>query len=84
MHYARAGTITEEMAFVAAREGLDPEFIRSEVQNMAVSHRWLRGAADLRHVNSCRCTQYACICRLREVGRSSLPTRITLSWSRPS
>ncbi len=33
MHYARAGTITEEMAFVAAREGLDPEFVRSEVLN---------------------------------------------------
>lgn len=31
MHYARAGIITEEMAFAAAREGLDPEFVRSEV-----------------------------------------------------
>ena len=31
MHYARAGVITEEMAFVAAREELDPEFVRSEV-----------------------------------------------------
>ena len=31
MHYARAGTITEEMAFVAAREGMDPGFVRSEV-----------------------------------------------------
>eukprot|EP00955_Chlamydomonas_euryale_P036997 350621-Chlamydomonas_euryale.AAC.12 len=25
------GVITEEMAFVAAREGMDPEFVRSEV-----------------------------------------------------
>lgn len=31
MYYARQGVITEEMAFVAAREGLDPEFVRSEV-----------------------------------------------------
>ena len=33
MHYARQGQITQEMAFAAAREGLDPEFVRSEVQN---------------------------------------------------
>ena len=31
MHYAREGEITEEMYFVAVREGLDPEFVRSEV-----------------------------------------------------
>ena len=31
MHYARAGVVTEEMAFVAAREGMAPEFVRSEV-----------------------------------------------------
>lgn len=31
MHYARQGIITEEMAFAAAREGLDPEFVRAEV-----------------------------------------------------
>lgn len=31
MYYARQGVITEEMAFAAAREGLDPEFVRSEV-----------------------------------------------------
>ena len=31
MHYARQGTITQEMAFAAAREGLEPEFVRSEV-----------------------------------------------------
>ncbi|TCC64665.1 phosphomethylpyrimidine synthase ThiC [Kribbella pittospori] len=29
--YARAGTITEEMRYVALREGMDPEFVRSEV-----------------------------------------------------
>ena len=31
MYYARQGTVTEEMAFVAAREGLDIEHVRSEV-----------------------------------------------------
>lgn len=31
MHYARQGVITEEMAFCAARERLEPEFVRSEV-----------------------------------------------------
>lgn len=31
MRYARQGVITEEMAFAAAREGLDPEFVRAEV-----------------------------------------------------
>ena len=31
MHYARRGDITEEMEFVAIREGMDAEFIRDEV-----------------------------------------------------
>src|SRR5499427_2959020 len=31
MHYARRGIVTEEMEFVARREGLSPETIRSEV-----------------------------------------------------
>ncbi|MDP3921628.1 MAG: phosphomethylpyrimidine synthase ThiC [Candidatus Omnitrophota bacterium] len=31
MHYARQGTITEEMKFVAKREKLEPEFVRAEV-----------------------------------------------------
>ncbi|KAG5187996.1 ThiC family-domain-containing protein [Tribonema minus] len=31
MHYAKRGIITEEMAYVAAREGMDAEFVRSEV-----------------------------------------------------
>ncbi len=31
MHFARRGIVTEEMAFVAAREGCDPEFVRSEI-----------------------------------------------------
>jgi len=31
LHYARKGVITEEMEYVAIREGLDSEFVRSEV-----------------------------------------------------
>ena len=31
MFYAKQGTITEEMAFVAAREQMPVEFVRSEV-----------------------------------------------------
>ncbi|TDD57449.1 phosphomethylpyrimidine synthase ThiC [Kribbella antibiotica] len=31
MGHARAGTITEEMRYVAIRENMDPEFVRSEV-----------------------------------------------------
>jgi phosphomethylpyrimidine synthase len=31
LQFARAGTVTEEMRFVALREGFDPEFVRSEV-----------------------------------------------------
>lgn len=31
MHYARRGVVTPEMAFVAVREGVDPEFVRDEV-----------------------------------------------------
>src|SRR5579862_6902550 len=31
MHYARKGVITEEMAYVAKREKIEPELVRSEV-----------------------------------------------------
>ena len=31
MHYARRGVVTKEMEYVAAREGCDPELVRSEV-----------------------------------------------------
>ncbi len=30
-HYARTGVITEEMRFVALREGVEPEFVRNEI-----------------------------------------------------
>jgi len=35
MYYAKQGVITEEMAFVAAREEMDPEFVRSEVRTVS-------------------------------------------------
>ncbi|WP_276354721.1 phosphomethylpyrimidine synthase ThiC [Cohnella caldifontis] len=31
LHYARRGIVTPEMEFIAIREGMDPEFVRSEV-----------------------------------------------------
>jgi phosphomethylpyrimidine synthase len=31
MHYARRGEITPEMEFIALREGLEPDFVRSEI-----------------------------------------------------
>ena len=31
MHYARRGEVTPEMEFVALREGIDPELVRSEI-----------------------------------------------------
>src|SRR6202011_476976 len=31
MHYARKGVITEEMTFVALREKIEPELVRSEI-----------------------------------------------------
>lgn len=31
LHYARQGIVTPEMAFIALREGMDPEVVRSEV-----------------------------------------------------
>jgi phosphomethylpyrimidine synthase len=31
MHYARKGIVTPEMEFIAIREGVEPEFVRSEV-----------------------------------------------------
>ena len=31
MHYARKGLVTEEMLYVAKRENVEPELIRSEI-----------------------------------------------------
>ena len=38
MHYAKKGVVTEEMAFCAARERLEPEFVRSEVSHTTCYH----------------------------------------------
>ena len=50
MHYAKRGIVTEEMTYAAAREGLDPEFVRSEVRLWAclsnsprISHLCING-----------------------------------------
>ena len=45
MHYAKKGVITEEMAFCAARERLEPEFVRSEVSLTACYCRSRSSAA---------------------------------------
>src|SRR5712672_408798 len=37
MHFARQGIITEEMEYIAKREHLEPELIRSEVARGAAS-----------------------------------------------
>lgn len=39
MYYARQGVITPEMAFVAARENMEPEFVRSEVRRVECGGR---------------------------------------------
>eukprot|EP00983_Pelagomonas_calceolata_P113749 1160016-Pelagomonas_calceolata.AAC.4 len=46
MHYAKQGEITEEMLYVAAREGMDPEYVRSEFKGPQVF------AADVRPQHS--------------------------------
>eukprot|EP00878_Enallax_costatus_P011367 GHUV01011870.1.p1 GENE.GHUV01011870.1~~GHUV01011870.1.p1 ORF type:complete len:274 (+),score=21.87 GHUV01011870.1:173-994(+) len=38
MYYARQGVVTPEMAYVAAREGMEPEFVRAEVMNSGSDH----------------------------------------------
>ncbi len=36
-YYAKQGIITEEMAYCAARERIDPEFVRSEVNSQLLN-----------------------------------------------
>ena len=38
MHLARAGVITEEMRFVAGREKIEPELVRSEIARGRADH----------------------------------------------
>ena len=56
MHYARQGIITEEMAYAAAREGMDPEFVRSEVRGQLLG--WLAPSPP-----ACRGAPHASACR---------------------
>lgn len=46
MYYAKQGVITEEMAFVAAREKMDPEFVRSEVRGVTLKLSLAAEAAE--------------------------------------
>src|SRR5262245_54079710 len=46
MHYARKGVVTEEMAYVAQREKLEPELVRSEI-----ARGRLIIPANVRHTN---------------------------------
>lgn len=50
LHYARKGIVTSEMDYIAIREGMDPEVIRSEVATgraitlSSINHSELTGA----------------------------------------
>ena len=67
MHFARKGVITEEMAFVAHRERLEPELIRSEVARgrMIIP-------ANINHVNlEPMCIGIASLCKVNaNIGNS--------------
>jgi phosphomethylpyrimidine synthase len=69
MHFARQGVVTEEMSFVAAREKLPPELIRSEVARgrMIIP-------ANIRHVNlEPMCIGVASLCKVNaNIGSSAV------------
>jgi phosphomethylpyrimidine synthase len=73
MHYARQGIITEEMEFVAKRENLDPELIRSEVARgrMIIP-------ANLRHVElEPMCIGVASKCKINaNIGNSATTSNL--------
>ena len=86
--YAKQGVITEEMAFCAARERIDPEFIRSEVgrsQGTLFSCAQ-QGDPTSKPVQS-GCLQYVphdtrtVRCRWLVAAQSSLLISATQSWS---
>ncbi len=74
MHYARQGIITEEMEFVAKRENLSPELIRSEVAcgRMIIP-------ANLRHVElEPMCIGVASKCKINaNIGNSAVTSKIS-------
>jgi phosphomethylpyrimidine synthase len=73
LHYARQGIITEEMQFVAQREQLDPELIRSEIARgrMIIP-------ANIRHLNlEPMAIGLAAKCKINaNIGNSSLSSTI--------
>ena len=87
--YAKQGVITEEMAFCAARERIDPEFIRSEAGR---SQRTSNSRVHRQPDSTSRPVQSGWLwydrhdtrkvrCRWLVAAQSSLPTSATQSWS---
>jgi phosphomethylpyrimidine synthase len=73
MHYARKGMVTEEMQYVAQRERIEPELIRSEVARgrMIIP-------ANIRHTNvEPMCIGVASSCKINaNIGNSSTTSNI--------
>ncbi len=73
MHYARKGVVTEEMEFVAKRESLEPELVRSEVARgrMIVP-------ANIRHVElEPMCIGIASRCKINaNIGNSATTSNV--------
>jgi hypothetical protein len=67
MHYAKQGELTEEMLYVATREGMDPEYVRSEVRTVRVCARARVCVCNMfvsTRVCACVCEyvcEYACV-----------------------
>jgi len=73
LHYARRGIVTEEMDYVARRENLDPEVVRSEV-----ARGRLIIPANIRHVNlEPMCIGVASQCKVNaNIGNSAVTSDI--------
>src|SRR5882672_8112845 len=73
MHYARRGIVTEEMKFVARRENLEPDLVRSEVARgrMIIP-------ANIHHTNlEPMCIGVASKCKINSnIGNSSVTSDI--------
>jgi phosphomethylpyrimidine synthase len=73
MHYARKGVVTEEMRYIAKRERLEPELIRSEVARgrMIIP-------ANIHHTNlEPMCIGVASLCKINaNIGNSSTTSNI--------
>src|SRR6266581_4948143 len=73
MHYARQGAVTEEMEYVAKRENLSPELVRSEVARgrMIIP-------ANIRHVElEPMCIGVASKCKINaNIGNSATTSNI--------